>query len=128
VVRVTAEIDVAGRLVQLGRGMVEQVSHQIFGQFAQCVRGTLEASAAPARSSVNAGTGSAVPGASTSAATAPGGAAPAPATPRPGVPLRALPLLWMALVATVITWLRRLRPTRRGGGGRSASPHQTGHP
>ena len=107
-VRVSAEVDVAGRLVQLGRGMIEQVSHQVFGQFAQCVRRTLEARA-PA------------------VAAAP--AAEAPIAPRPAVePVRALPLLWRALVATVVTWLRRLRPTRRRTGEHHAAPHQTGHP
>ncbi|HTT71350.1 MAG TPA: SRPBCC family protein [Anaeromyxobacteraceae bacterium] len=41
-VTVSAEVDVAGKLVQFGRGMIEQVSHQIFAQFAECVRRTLE--------------------------------------------------------------------------------------
>jgi carbon monoxide dehydrogenase subunit G len=41
-VSVRAEIDVAGRLVQLGRGMFEQVSRQLFQEFAACVRATLE--------------------------------------------------------------------------------------
>jgi uncharacterized protein len=44
-VTVAAEVDVAGKLVQLGRGMIEQVSHQVFSQFAECVRHTLEAEA-----------------------------------------------------------------------------------
>jgi len=44
-VTVTAEVDVAGKLVQFGRGMIEQVSHQVFSQFAECVRCTLEAEA-----------------------------------------------------------------------------------
>ncbi len=41
-VTVLADVEVVGRLVQLGRGMIEQVSHQLFQQFADCVRGTLE--------------------------------------------------------------------------------------
>ena len=40
---VRSDIDIAGRLVQLGRGMFEQVSHQIFLQFADNVRARLEA-------------------------------------------------------------------------------------
>jgi len=40
---VRADVDVVGRIVQLGRGMIEQVSHQLFAQFAACVRATLEA-------------------------------------------------------------------------------------
>lgn len=42
---VRSDVDVVGRLVQLGRGMIEQVSHQLFQQFAACVRGTLESEA-----------------------------------------------------------------------------------
>lgn len=42
---VQADVDVVGRIVQLGRGMIEQVSHQIFEQFSACVRATLEAEA-----------------------------------------------------------------------------------
>jgi carbon monoxide dehydrogenase subunit G len=41
---VQADVDVVGRLVQLGRGMIEQVAHQLFQQFSACVRATLEAS------------------------------------------------------------------------------------
>jgi len=43
---VRADLDVVGRIVQLGRGMIEQVSHQLFAQFAACVKATLEAEAA----------------------------------------------------------------------------------
>ncbi len=77
-VTVLAEVDVVGRLVQLGRGMIEQVSHQLFAQFAGCVRTTLEA--------------------------APGAAPPAGA----GEPLRAVPLLFQALWASLVALLRRL--------------------
>jgi carbon monoxide dehydrogenase subunit G len=45
---VVAELDVAGRIVQLGRGMFEQVAHQIFAQFSGCVRARLEAAPAGA--------------------------------------------------------------------------------
>ncbi len=126
-VRVSAEVDVAGRLVQLGRGMIEQVSHQVFAQFAQCVRRTLEARAPAAAAAAE---GAAAP--SLAAATAGGiGTAGhgAPPLARPPVePVRALPLLWRALVATVVTWLRRLRSTRRRAGEHHAAPRQTGHP
>jgi carbon monoxide dehydrogenase subunit G len=47
-VLVTSDVDVVGRLVQLGRGMIEQVSHQIFLQFAEQVRAALEAEKAVA--------------------------------------------------------------------------------
>ncbi len=45
-VLVISDVDVVGRLVQLGRGMIEQVSHQLFAQFAACVKATLESEAA----------------------------------------------------------------------------------
>jgi len=86
---VAAEVDVVGRLVQLGRGMIEQVSHQVFQQFADCVRGTLEAEAVAAAS---------------------GAPAAAPLAPREAKPLAALPLLFRALWA----WIKSLfkpRPT-----------------
>ena len=82
-VAVHADVDVAGRIVQLGRGLVEQVSHQIFGQFSACVRTTLEARAA--------------------------GSTVAPAAPPRGEAVAALPLLLRALWA----WLLSLVGVRR---------------
>ena len=40
-VRVTAEIDIVGRVAQFGRGMIESVNKQMFKQFTECVRTTL---------------------------------------------------------------------------------------
>jgi uncharacterized protein len=40
---VNAEIDLVGRIVQFGRGMIEEVSRQMFRQFSTCVRQQLEA-------------------------------------------------------------------------------------
>lgn len=42
-VRVDASVDVTGKLVQFGRGMIQDVSRQLFRQFASCVRTTFEA-------------------------------------------------------------------------------------
>lgn len=42
-VHVDVQMDVVGKLVQFGRGMIEQISAQMFQQFANCVRATLEA-------------------------------------------------------------------------------------
>lgn len=78
---VTSDVDVVGRLVQLGRGMIEQVSHQVFLQFVERVRAHLEAPAAAA-----------------------GDAAARPAAPPAAQPLSALPLLLRALWA----WLKGL--------------------
>jgi carbon monoxide dehydrogenase subunit G len=83
---VRSDVDVVGRIVQLGRGMIEQVSHQLFEQFAACVRATLEAEAA-ARA---------------------GEAAPAPPPPRPEA-VAAIPLLLRAIWAWFLSLFRRAR-------------------
>ena len=83
-VRVEADVDVAGKLVQFGRGMIEQVSKQLFRQFAECVRGELAGRA----------TGPAV--AATTAAK----------------PVRALPLLLQSLWAMILSVFRRLARSR----------------
>jgi carbon monoxide dehydrogenase subunit G len=41
-VLVNAEIDLVGKIVQFGRGMIEEVSRQMFQQFSTCVRQQLE--------------------------------------------------------------------------------------
>lgn len=41
-VLVTADVEVAGKIVQFGRGMIETVSGQLFRQFTDCARSTLE--------------------------------------------------------------------------------------
>jgi carbon monoxide dehydrogenase subunit G len=39
---VSAEVELVGRIVQFGRGMIEEVSRQMFRQFSACVKGKLE--------------------------------------------------------------------------------------
>ncbi len=39
---VSADIDLVGKIVQFGRGMIEEVSRQMFRQFSTCVRKQLE--------------------------------------------------------------------------------------
>jgi len=41
-VLVNAEIDLVGKIVQFGRGMIEEVSRQMFRQFSACVKAQLE--------------------------------------------------------------------------------------
>ena len=41
-VTVEAEVDLVGRIVQFGRGMIEEVSRQLFRQFAECAKQQLE--------------------------------------------------------------------------------------
>ena len=41
-VTVQAEVDLVGKIVQFGRGMIEEVSRQLFRQFAACAKQQLE--------------------------------------------------------------------------------------
>ena len=52
-VSVDADINLVGRIVQFGRGMIEEVSRQMFRQFATCVTGRLEVSDEPPASSTS---------------------------------------------------------------------------
>ncbi|MGQ0641912.1 MAG: SRPBCC family protein [Gemmatimonadaceae bacterium] len=85
-VRVDATIDIAGKVMQFGRGLVESVSAQLFKQFVEDARTKLEADTALPQSAN---------------AEARPIQASEPATQRE---LRILPLLWRA----VADWLRRL--------------------
>jgi uncharacterized protein len=44
-VAVNAEVDLVGKVVQFGRGMIEEVSRQLFRQFSACVKQHLETTA-----------------------------------------------------------------------------------
>lgn len=44
---VEAEVDVVGKIVQFGRGMMEEVSRQLFRQFSACVKQHLELAGVP---------------------------------------------------------------------------------
>ena len=46
-VTVEAEVDLVGKLVQFGRGMIQEVSRQLFRQFATCVKQHLEVADEP---------------------------------------------------------------------------------
>lgn len=92
-VRVEAELEVVGRIVQFGRGMIEEVNRQLFRQFASCARGQL---AGPAEGA---------------AADPPVGNpvdAPAPAPSPTGEPVRATSLLMGAVGALLRRFLGRL--------------------
>src|SRR5262245_49028106 len=47
-VLVNADIDLVGKIVQFGRGMIEEVSRQMFRQFSTCVKQQLEVADGPA--------------------------------------------------------------------------------
>ena len=84
-IRVEADVDVAGKLVQFGRGMIEQVSKQLFRQFAECVRGEM----------VGRATSTAAPPVATAVK-----------------PVRAVPLLLQSVWAMILRFVRRLARRR----------------
>ena len=87
-----ARVDVAGRIVELGRGVLEPLAHLVFQEFAAAVRASVEAEEARRRA---------------------GGA---PGEPARAAPLRALPLVLRALRAWLGAWLAAR------GAGRAARP------
>jgi carbon monoxide dehydrogenase subunit G len=95
-VRVEAEVDVAGKIVQFGRGMIEAVSKQLFKEFVACVRAALESPAAAVAGGA---------GAATSAANAPG--------QQRASAVAALPLIVRTLRAALGGWVARIFGPRR---------------
>ncbi|MDP6977828.1 MAG: SRPBCC family protein [Myxococcota bacterium] len=97
-----AAIDLTGKVMQVGGGMIKGVSHQLFQQFANTAKERLEAAA---------------PGGDAGAAGAEGAGA---ATARAVAPtseeneLKVLPLLFKTLMAAIVNFFRRLF-----GGGKS---------
>lgn len=114
-VRVTADLDIVGKIAQFGRGMIESVNKQMFRQFTECVRATLE-SQPPAAAEPSASTAEAKPAAP---AAAPPVAAPPVASPpdntrvapqvAPTVqPVRILPLIGRAVWEMLAGLVRRI--------------------
>jgi carbon monoxide dehydrogenase subunit G len=77
-----ASVDLTGRIMQVGRGMIQGVSQQLFQQFVASTKAQLEA--------------------------APDGGAAAPA-PAASTPIRIVPLLFRSLVMAIVGFFRRLR-------------------
>ena len=103
-VLVNADIDLVGKIVQFGRGMIEEVSRQMFRQFSTCVRTQLEVPEEPQAES-------------TSAAEAPsaGAAQSADAAQRVAQPpqsevkaVAAAPLAFRALWAIIVRFFKGL--------------------
>jgi carbon monoxide dehydrogenase subunit G len=84
---VDAEVDLVGKVVQFGRGMIEEVSRQLFRQFSACVKQRLEAPEEPR-----------------SAEIAPANESPPPET----TPVSAAPLALRALWALIVRAFLRL--------------------
>jgi hypothetical protein len=84
-----ANVDLTGRVMQVGRGMIKGVSHQLFLQFVEAAKAQLEAGQA-------AGEGE-------------GGAAQAPpALPAQATPVRVVPLILKTIWAAIVNFFRRL--------------------
>jgi len=97
---VTSDVQLTGKVASFGRGgAINDVATRLFGQFADCLRATLEAEAAPAGTSTTAGVGTAVP-ADGPAATATGGATTTEATAAPADVGTAIPGGGMAATGT----------------------------
>jgi carbon monoxide dehydrogenase subunit G len=99
-----ARVDVSGAVVELGRGMLVQLGHLVFQEFATSVGARIEAAEASRAASAAA------------VALAPGGLPPTQDGPPP---LRALPLVLRALRAWIASALRR-RSSRGSDAGRGA--------
>jgi len=80
-VAVEASVEMTGRVAQVGRGMIQGVSQELFRQFVACAKASLEA---------------------------PGGEAAAAAVARANEPVRIVPLVLRALWAAIARFFRRL--------------------
>lgn len=60
-VAIHTEYQVAGRVAQFGRGVMEDVSRRIVGQMADCIKQTLEGAAVPVAEGAEGGGGAAAP-------------------------------------------------------------------
>ena len=94
-VLVSADIDLVGKIVQFGRGMIEEVSRQMFRQFSTCVRQQLEIADEP-QSLDHQPADQPV-------------AQPVPPEPKP---VAAAPLAFRALWAIIARFFKGLFPTR----------------
>jgi carbon monoxide dehydrogenase subunit G len=88
-----ASVDLTGRIMQVGRGMIQGVSHQLFLQFVAAAKADLETPAAAAAGDADA---------------AGAGAAPAPPAPRQAQAIRIVPLVLSVLWAAIVRFIRRL--------------------
>jgi len=89
---ITSDVNVVGVLAQFGRGMIQDVSDQMFGKFSAAMRKQLEGDAAGAAPSAAPDTAAAASAAATAPAATPTAAAtpaPAAATPAPSAPAAA---------------------------------------
>ncbi|MCC6848550.1 MAG: SRPBCC family protein [Deltaproteobacteria bacterium] len=103
-VAATASVDLTGKIVQVGRGMIQGVSHQLFLQFVAAVQGHLEPLAAAAAAQAAADPGGAEADALTPEILP-------PPLPRPQVEQRAIrivPIVLGVIWAAIRRFVRRL--------------------
>ncbi len=81
-VSVTSQVNITGILAQLGRGMIQEVSDQMFQQFSTAMKAELEQEAAPAASEAGTEPQATAP----AAPAAPAALADSPAAPQPRSP------------------------------------------
>jgi len=112
-VQVEAVLDVAGKVVTFGRGMVDNVNKQLFRQFVERVRAHVESP--PADADATAGTAAAP--ASDVAGAAETGRVTAVPVPSPS-PLRIVPIALRAIWQSIAEVVRRGRTAGRGGDAR----------
>ena len=98
-----ATIELTGKVMQVGRGMIKGVSHQLFLQFAKTAKARLEEDSVASAGTADAGSGQA-------ASSGSGGGQPT--APPEEVPLKVLPLLLKTIWAAITGFFRRLS----GGG------------
>ena len=107
-VQVDADVNLVGRIVQFGRGMIEEVSRQMFRQFAACVKSRLEVEEPPHPESPSTDS---EPGASADT-NAPGAVSSTEAarthTPPETKPISATSVGLRALWAIIVRFFRRL--------------------
>ena len=106
----TASVDLTGKIMQVGRGMIQGVSHQLFLQFVAAVQRHLEPLAAAASAPAAVAASVLAEGA---AADAPGAVTPeiVPPLPRPQVEaqaIRIVPLVLGVIWAAIARFFRRL--------------------
>lgn len=105
-VSVDSEVNLVGRIVQFGRGMIEEVSRQMFRQFATCVKGRLEVPDEP-----QATTSDSIPSAtSATSPTSPTSSSPAtpPPPPTEAKAVAAAPLAFRAMWAIIARFFKGL--------------------
>ena len=101
-VLVSADIDLVGRIVQFGRGMIEEVSRQMFRQFSTCVKQQLEVVDEPPAGDPQSAD------AAQSAAPPQSDAAPSAIPPPETKAVAAAPLAFRALWAIIVRFFRGL--------------------